>query len=184
MKIFAESERLYIRALEKDELPRLVKLLDVWAVVRWLIVVPYPYTMKDAESFYAEMEEAYRADVPQFFAVALKSDNLLIGGVGLHPPRDKDFQEGDVEIGYWLAEGFWGQGLMTEAALLVRDIGFARLATRALTATAALNNYASQKVLNNIGMKNIGKIKRGYTALRGDEEVYKWRFTRKEYEEL
>lgn len=182
--IFAETDRLYLRALQKEELPRFQKLLDVWDVVRWLAVVPYPYTMKDAETFYNDMLDAYCKHEPQFLAMALKSDNLLIGGVGLHPPRDADCAPGDVEIGYWLSHDFWGQGLMCEAARTARDIGFTRTDTQALTATTALNNYASQKVLSNIGMKNTGETKRAYSALRGAEEVFKWRLTREEYEAL
>ncbi|MDR3424945.1 MAG: GNAT family N-acetyltransferase [Alphaproteobacteria bacterium] len=180
--IFSQTDRLALRVLEKNELPRLVKLFDVWDVVRLLEVVPYPYTMKDAEEFYANIEPCYRAGEPQFYAMALKSDNLLIGGVGLHAPRGSDSAEGDVELGYWLGKDFWGQGLMTEAARVVLGIGFARSATRAIVATTAPNNRASQNVLAKIGLRNLGPAPRDYTALRGNDEVVKWQITREEYE--
>ena len=95
-----------MRALEKSELPRLVELLDVWDVVRWLSVVPYPYTMQYAEEFYADMELAMASGEPQFYAMALKPENLFIGGIGLHPPRGSSAVEGEVEIGYWLGREY------------------------------------------------------------------------------
>lgn len=180
--IFAETERLVLRALERSELPRLVKLLDVWDVVRWLTVVPFPYTMRDAEVFYAEMEPTYRNGAPEFFTLALKSDNFLIGGVGLHAPRTPSPVEGESEIGYWLGQNFWGQGLMSEAARAVVEIGFARATTRAIGATTSPGNKASQAVLRKAGLRDLGIMPRPYAALRGSDEVVRWLVTREEYE--
>jgi len=181
--IFAETERLVLRTLEKDELPRLVKLLDVWDVVRWLTVVPFPYTMRDAESFYAEMSPTYQNGAPEFFTLALKSDNLLIGGVGLHAPRTPDPVAGESEIGYWLGKDFWGQGLMSEAARAVVGIAFSRKATRAIGATTSPGNKASQCVLRKAGLRDLGIMPRPYMALRGSDEVVRWLMTREEYEQ-
>jgi RimJ/RimL family protein N-acetyltransferase len=181
--IFAQTERLTLRSLEKSELPRLVELLDVWDIVRWLSVVPFPYTRRHAEAFYAELEPLYAADDRQFFAMSLKSDNLLIGGVGLHPPRGDAPTEGVSEIGYWLGKDFWGQGLMSEAARAVIDIGFGRPETRAIGASTATNNKASQNVLRKIGLRDCGIVPRDYAALRGDDQIIKWLLTRQEYEQ-
>ncbi|MFA5040455.1 MAG: GNAT family N-acetyltransferase [Bdellovibrionales bacterium] len=182
MTPFAETDRLVLRALERHELPRLVELLDVWDIVRWLSVVSYPYTMQNAEEFYADMEQAMANGVPQFFAMALKSDNLLIGGIGLHPPRGSTAVEGEVEIGYWLGRAFWGRGLMSEAARVVAGVGFSRPSTRTLISTTDVNNVASQNVLSKIGMKNMGVCIRDYPALRGDDHVVRWQMTREEWE--
>lgn len=181
--IFAQTERLTLRALEKSELQRLADLLGVWDVVRWLTVVPFPYTLRHAEEFYAELAPLYAEGNPQFFVMTLKSDNLLIGGVGLHPPRGADPIKDDSEIGYWLGKDFWGRGLMSEAARAVLDIGFARAATRAIGASTAPSNQASQNVLRKLGMRNCGLVPRDYAALRGDDQIIKWRLTREEWEQ-
>ena len=102
--IFAETKHLNLRALEKAELPRLVELLGEWDVVRWLSVVPFPYKLQHAEEFYADMKPFADKGEPEFFALALKTDNLLIGGVGLHPPRNANALPGEIEIGYWLGK--------------------------------------------------------------------------------
>jgi len=180
--IYAKTERLVLRKLEKDELPRFVECLNVWSIARWLAVVPFPYTMRDAKDYFADMEQADKIGAPEFYGIALKSDDLLIGGVGLHIPRGTTRIEGDLEIGYWLSEDRWGQGIMTEAAREVAAIGFARPATRALVSTTDAKNMASQNVLQKIGMQNLGIMLRDYSALRGDDKVVKWQMTRKEWE--
>ncbi len=180
--IYAKTDRLVLRNIEKEELPRLVSLLNVWDIVKWLAVLPFPYTMQHAEEFYADMERADKKGEPQFFALARKSDNILIGGVGLHPPRGTSCIEGDVEIGYWLGLDFWGHGFMTEGTREVISIGFSRPSTRALIATTTVGNAASQNVLQKIGMRNLGIMLRDYSALRGDDKVVKWQMTRNEWE--
>jgi RimJ/RimL family protein N-acetyltransferase len=107
--IYAKTDRLVLRGIEKSELPRLVSLLNIWDIARWLVVLPYPYTLQHAEEFYADMDLAEATGEPQFYGISLKSNPLLIGGVGLHPPRGNTSNKGDVEIGYWL--GFLGTRL-------------------------------------------------------------------------
>jgi len=181
--IFAETDRLFLRTLEKQELPRLVELIGVWDVTRWLSVVPFPYRLQDAQDFYSDMESCYEKGEPEFFTLALKSDNLLIGGIGLHLPRNAVFEEGEIEIGYWLGKTFWGRGLIPEAAMAVLDIGFARPSTQAIGASTAPSNRASQSVLRKIGLKEKGLVPCDYPVLRGENEIIKWRLTRPEYEE-
>jgi RimJ/RimL family protein N-acetyltransferase len=180
--IYVETDRLILHALEKKELPRFVELLDVWDIVRWLAVVPYPYTMQHALDFYADMEIAATSGAPQFYAITLKSDNLLIGGVGLHPPRSRNAAEGEAEIGYWLGRNYWGRGFASEAVCPVASIGFSRPTTSTLIATTAINNVASQNVLTKLGMRDMGATPRDYSALRGDNQVIKWQMTREEWQ--
>jgi 8-oxo-dGTP diphosphatase len=181
--IYVETDRLILRALEKEELPRLVELLDVWDIARWLAVLPYPYTRQHAEEFYADMEIAAANGEPQFYAIAPKSDNYLIGGIGIHPPRNKNAAQGEIEIGYWLGRDFWGRGLMSEATRAAVPQAFARPATHALVATTSQNNVASQNILIKLGMRNMGIAPRDYSALRGEDRVVKWQVTRKEWQE-
>ena len=180
--VYAETDRLFLRALEADELPRLVELIGDWEVVRWLGVVPYPYTMGNAESFYADVEAANARGEPEFYAMALKPNNLLIGGVGLHLPRSNDYAEGDMEIGYWLGKDFWGQGFMSEAARRVASLGFTRPKTRTIIATTEPDNKASQNVLRKTGLRDLGLAPLNYATLRGDKTVVKWSMTREEWE--
>jgi 8-oxo-dGTP diphosphatase len=181
--IFAQTERLKLRALEESELPRLVELLGVWDIVRWLTVVPFPYKLQHAREFYADIAPLYARGEPQFFVMTLKTDDLMIGGVGLHPPRGTGAAEGEREIGYWLGLDFQGRGLMGEAARAVIDIGFEHAGVRAIGASTTPGNQASQNVLRRLGMRNCGIVPRDYPALRGEDKIVKWRLTREEHEQ-
>lgn len=53
------------------------------------------------------------------YAVVLKETGEPIGSIGLMTTRSEIFSanmvENEYEIGYWIGEPFWGQGLITEA---------------------------------------------------------------------
>ncbi|MDD3371694.1 MAG: GNAT family protein [Alphaproteobacteria bacterium] len=182
--VYAETERFYLRSLDKNELPRLVELLNAWDVAKWLAVLPYPYLTTHAEDFHRDMAEFEEEGAPQFFVIAAKSDNLLLGGIGLHPPRGTNAVEGELEIGYWLGKDYWGKGIMTEAAKPIVFRAFSMPATALLGATTDLNNAASQNVLQKLGLRNQGIALRDYPAFRGPDHIVKWVLTRKEWEKV
>jgi RimJ/RimL family protein N-acetyltransferase len=74
----------------------------------------------------------------------------MIGNTGLHLTAPKV-----AEIGYWLAEEAWGRGyastITAQLIKLARQIGLHKL-----TATAALTNPASKKVLEKSGFQVCG----------------------------
>jgi RimJ/RimL family protein N-acetyltransferase len=49
--IYAETDRLLLRALARADLPRLAELIGDWEVARWLVAVPYPYRSKTPRNF-------------------------------------------------------------------------------------------------------------------------------------
>jgi RimJ/RimL family protein N-acetyltransferase len=80
--IFAQTPRLTLRALEIFDLPRVTELIGDWDVARWLVLVPYPYHLKDAEEFFEKQNTHYAVGKPQFFAIADRKSNCVLGGVG------------------------------------------------------------------------------------------------------
>jgi [ribosomal protein S5]-alanine N-acetyltransferase len=71
---------------------------------------PNPYKLSDAESW-IKMKEG---ELPcKHFAICRAADGVLAGGIGLIPKDDVEYRTW--EVGYWLGEEFWGQGLATDA---------------------------------------------------------------------
>ena len=71
---------------------------------------------------------------PETYAVCLKEDNKAIGSIGLMigSASNLDLPNDEAEIGYWIGEPFWGQGLIPEAIKCVinhsfDDLGLQRL---------------------------------------------------------
>jgi RimJ/RimL family protein N-acetyltransferase len=180
--IYAETHRLILRALDKSDLPRIVELIGDWDVARWLVRVPYPYHLKDAEEFYERMRDAAQKGAPEYFLLQQKTDGRQVGAVGLHPPREPLPEAGEFVIGYWLGKSYWGKGLMSEAIKAVIDLAFARAEVAVLTATADPANGASHNVLRKAGLRSLGISPcRDSTALRGGPDVMRWQLTREEY---
>ncbi len=182
--IFHETERLYLRRLEKRDLPRVTELIGDWVIVQWLTHVPYPYSLKDAEEFYEKVAVDYTHNVPGYFVMASKTDNLLMGAVGLHPAYGSKPKTDEIEVGYWLGKKFWGKGFMTEAVKAVVSIAFQRPLIQRMTSTTDPANQASQNILRKNGFDYLGLFPRPTTdiVLRGSDTVTRWELHRTKHE--
>ncbi len=79
------------------------------------------------------------------FAVVLKSNNELIGGIDVVRMNNNV-----PEIGYVLARKYWGQGYMSEACLAFTNYLFS-LGYQELNICADVNNIASNRVIQKCG---------------------------------
>lgn len=81
---------------------------------------PSPYTYADAEWW---ISHAMEESPPQrSLAVTDPVTNAIIGGIGLELGSDVACRT--AELGYWLGEEHWGNGIMGEAAKAFVDYGF------------------------------------------------------------
>ncbi len=69
---------------------------------------PHPYTENDAKDFIASSLES---EPETTFAITI--DNNVIGNIGIN--LQKDIHKVTAEIGYWIAEEYWEQGILTNA---------------------------------------------------------------------
>ena len=72
--------------------------------------LPYPYTQRDAEDYIRAM---LSADENSSFAFAVTVEDRCIGSIGAF--RQGNIHGRTAELGYYLAEEYWGRGLMTQA---------------------------------------------------------------------
>jgi RimJ/RimL family protein N-acetyltransferase len=123
--------------------------------------IPFPYGAADADRFFTWAEGAGRF----VFALAEKAaPDALIGIISLE--REDDPEHG--EIGYWLAEQFWGRGLMGEAAREVVRLGFEGAGLKAISATYHLGNEASKRILEALGFANVRR-ETGFSLAQGKD---------------
>ena len=151
------TERLRLRPYELRDAAELTRLIGAREVAVNLLRVPYPYSDEDARAFISETKESGEAR----FAVALASQEVLIGGIGLriHSVHAR------AELGYWLGVPYWGSGYATEAARAVIEYGFDILELNRIYASVFRGNSASAKVLARIGMRHEGCLR---------QHVLKW----------
>ena len=76
-----------------------MKLLNDFAVAKWLARVPHPFTDTDLRLVNHDGRHRW----PELAAITLKGE--VVGGIG----------SGE-KFGYWIGRDYWGQGIATEAA--------------------------------------------------------------------
>jgi ribosomal-protein-alanine N-acetyltransferase len=63
------------------------------------------------------------------------------------------------EIQYALSKDYWGKGLMTEALHAILDFGFNKMELNRIEAKCMVENAASEKVMQRLGMKYEGILR-------------------------
>jgi [ribosomal protein S5]-alanine N-acetyltransferase len=128
---------------------------------------PNPYSWKDAENWINLCETEAR---PTNFAIEINYE--AVGGVGLLLGRG--VHRRTAEIGYWLGEPFWGQGIMTEVVREMSSYAFRNFDIHRLVATAFEYNYASMKVLEKAGFVFEAVLKQNSTKSNKlwDDHIY------------
>jgi len=158
--MFIRSERLFLRPGWPEDWHELIGLINDREVVGNLASAPWPYTAEHAREFAARPQQRL---LPHFFITLPGAQGpKLIGSAGLG--RDGD----EVELGYWIARPYWGQGYATEAARAV--LGLARaLGHRRVFASHFVDNPASGKVLRKAGFRPTGETRMRHSQGRGCE---------------
>lgn len=86
---------------------------------------------------------------------AVVYDDIPIGCVGLlfHPDTNHWWGEGAAELGYWIAEEYWGNNYACEASQVLIDRAFNELDVDKIYASYRCENAQSKRVLEKLGFK-------------------------------
>lgn len=142
-----------LRKWSLDDLDSLVKYANNAKIAQFMPNrFPHPYQAKNGIAFIRDI-----ATAPNNWIYAISINGQAVGGVGLHPQAD--ILAKNAEIGYWLAEPFWGQGIMSKAVLQIIDIGFGQLDINRIFGRCFGTNIASQAVLKKTGFLLEAKFK-------------------------
>ncbi|HKB10224.1 MAG TPA: GNAT family N-acetyltransferase [Vicinamibacterales bacterium] len=105
---------------------------------------PHPYTVHDAREFI----RAIRTRSPETtFAITVADEAVGSIGFVLH----RDVERVSAEIGYWLAEPFWGRGITAEALAAVTRFAIQQHGLTRIYAVPFAWNNASCRVLEKAG---------------------------------
>lgn len=118
-------------------------------------VFPYPYTLKDAEGYVNAC--AFDSEERQICRAILVNGRAA-GSVGIF--CGNDVYEKSAELGYWLAEEYWGQGIMTEAVRRICGEAFEKFDIVRIHAEPFADNAGSRRVLEKAGFTLEGIMKK------------------------
>ncbi len=117
---------------------------------------PHPYTMSDAIAW---VQRASAQEPPTNLAIATTEE--AIGSIGL--TLQPDVHRRSAEVGYWLAEPFWGNGITTRALRAFTEYAFATFDLIRLYGIPFEGNPASAHVLEKAGFSYEGLLRRSVT---------------------
>lgn len=119
-------------------------------------VFPYPYTLQDAEDY---VRSCVENSEERQICRAIVVDGRVAGSIGIFCGTDVYEKTG--ELGYWLAEDFWGKGIMTEAAKQICREAFEKFDIVRIYAEPYAYNTGSRRVLEKAGFELEGIMKNG-----------------------
>ncbi len=133
---------------------------------------PHPYTEENAIDF---IKLTHQKEPTEVLGIYVGSEP--IGAIGLHPLEDV-FSK-NIELGYWIAEPYWGKGIMSSAIAEMVVYGFKNFDVNRIFARPFGRNIASIKTLEKNGFKLEATLKN--TILKNgtyeDELIYGFRKT-------
>ena len=142
-------------------------------------VFPSPYTLADAQWFIDDCI-ARAQEAGQLFR-AILADGAVVGSISIC--RGTDVYEKSAELGYWLAESYWRQGVMTQAVRLICKEALETMDIVRIFAEPFAHNAGSRRVLEKAGFTYEGTMRDGvfkngqvcsycmYSLLRGEARL-------------
>ena len=133
-----------LREIVEADIPSIARFANNFNVSKYMASrMPYPYTIEDAEWW------VRIGSKEQGWNFAIDWQGICIGVIGVR------FGEAEyrycAEIGYWLAEQYWGKGIATEAVAKMTQQVFSQSDIVRLTAPVRSPNKASMRVLEKNG---------------------------------
>jgi ribosomal-protein-alanine N-acetyltransferase len=136
---------------------------------------PHPYSLADAQQY---IERSMGRDGDRCIIRTIEIDGAPAGSIGVF--LGSDVYEKTAEIGYWLAEPYWGRDIMPRAVREICDLAFDTYDIECIYAEVFGGNPASCRVLEKAGFTREGVKRRGvykngrvmdgvlHTLLRGE----------------
>jgi RimJ/RimL family protein N-acetyltransferase len=160
--MFIRSERLFLRPSWPEDWVELLPRIRDQEIVCNLARAPWPYQPGDARAFAGRSQDRR---FPHFVVTLPGAEGpKLIGACGLNP------EDGEAELGYWIAREHWGRGYAPEAARAVLRLARA-LGHRRIVASHFVDNPASARVLAKVGFQPTGEVRPRFSLARGGEAL-------------
>lgn len=154
---YLTTQRLVLRQLETSDAEAIYAYAKNPNVSRYTLWEPHR-SVEDSLAFIQGYAMGfYSKGVPEPLGIALKDDpSKIIGTVGCfwvsQPARC-------MELAYALSEDHWGRGYTTEASLALMGYCFKEFSLKRIQARCKVENTASAKVMEKVGMTLEGTLK-------------------------
>lgn len=143
------TERLLLRQWKDSDLEPFAKLTSNPEVMQF-----FPKLLNHDESNALAEQIKFLISIKGWglWAVELIETQEFIGCIGLHPQPSKFEFSPCVEIGWRIDPKYWNRGYASEGAEACLNFAFEELKLDEIVAFTSKDNFASQKVMEKIGM--------------------------------
>lgn len=115
--------------------------------------IPFPYSQNDAADY---INATVNAEKGSQYAFAIVYDDKVIGNIAVF--RKDNIHHRTGELGYYIAEAYWGKGIMTQAVRQICDYVFKNTDIIRIFAEPFAYNTASCRVLTKAGFEYEGAL--------------------------
>ena len=157
MNLEINTLNLVIKKPNNRDIHALVNELNNWNISKWLVEVPFPYSINDANYWIKKTEE-------DEFSFNIYLKNKLIGGISIANKLGNH----KWELGYWIGEGYWGNKYAKEACDGLIKYFFTNTTNKIIYASHMKDNIKSNKIILSLGFKKLGIGKR-YSVSRKEK---------------
>lgn len=171
-KVELTSDRLYLRLLQESDLEDIHNLLSIAEVAQYN-TIGIPKNIEETRKIEQFLFENNQKEEINYytFAVLLKESKQFIGKAAFIV-APKKYQSG--EIWYKFHPNYWGKGYATEVAKKLLDFGINTLKLHRIEAGCAVDNIASIKVLEKVGMTREGRKRQLLPLKTGWSDNYEY----------
>lgn len=117
---------------------------------------PNPYTLEDAKWY---VNDCIANEGKKQITRSIVVDEKAVGSIGIF--LKEDVYEKSGELGYWLAEEYWRQGIMSSAVKKICKEAFAQFDVERIFAEPFETNVGSRGVLEKAGFTYEGTMRNG-----------------------
>ena len=165
-----KTERLVLRKLTQDDAQDVFEYASDPEVPKYSTWSVHQ-SIEDTKEFLNAVIEEYVNHEIAPWGIVHKADKKVIGTCGF---VNWILDDDRAEIGYALSRKYWGQGYMPEAVREAIDFGFRKMQLNRIEARCKVENTASARVMEKVGMKFEG-ILREHMFVKGkyhDLKIY------------
>ena len=119
-------------------------------------VFPNPYSLDDAKWY---VNDCISKEGNNQITRAIESDGSAVGSIGVFVKDDVYEKSG--ELGYWLSEDYWRQGITSRAVQMICKEAFATFNIVRIFAEPFESNIGSKRVLEKAGFTYEGTMRNG-----------------------
>lgn len=156
MKIYLETERLILREMLPDDAKGMFELDSNPKVHKYLGSKPIK-TIEESQKMIDNVRNQYINQGIGRWATIEKATDDFIGWSGLKLNFEKTINNhiNFYDIGYRFMPRYWGKGYATESAIATLDYAFKTMKIETVVGMAEVENIASKKVLQKIGLQYV-----------------------------